>query len=890
MKGKKIAHYKVIDQLGEGGMGVVYKAEDTKLKRTVALKFLPLQGISTKQEKSRFLREAQAAAALNHANIATVYANEEDGDQSFIVMEYIEGKSLKEVIEQGPMKMSKVIRLAGQIANALQAAHEKGVVHRDIKSSNVMVTDRGLVKVMDFGLAKLTGSSLLTRQGTTLGTAAYMSPEQARGEDVDYRTDIWSFGVLLYEMVSGLMPFQGDYEQALVYSIMNEEPEPMTAVRTGVPMALERIVAKCLTKAPTARYQNATEIPVDLQAVDVSSGSSSSIVRSAVSVSNLGARKPSKWRRAITWAGIVMALAAVGFGAWRYGVTSQTSKVRRLSVATQSKVSFWQNPSVAVSADGSNIVYVGERNGERILFLRAIDKFDAGAIQGTQNATSPFFSLDGQWVGFYADGKLKKVSVFGGVPVVLADVGAFLGASWHSSGELYYCGRQPGSKTYGIMKVASDGSGQPSVVVPDAGGAGKVRFYWPAMLPDGKAMMFTAIPAGVSDPDSGRIEIFEFETRARKTVLEGGVCAKYSPTGHVVAAWSGGLLAAPFDVAQRQVTGPTMPVLENLHLEFGYVPNFTLSDDGALAFIHAPNQQPAPHLVELRPDGSSELIAKEGRQYGSLSVSPDQGVAATVENGDESQIWIVDSGGDAMQLEGVSGSCSDPVWASDGESLAYASRRAGEWGVYTMNVVKKSAEQELISGSTRLLPTSWNPAGKSLLYCQAHPDSSMDIWSVDFSKKQVRTKPFLTTGAAEKQAVFSPDGNWVAYTSNQTGEDEIYVTSYSEPEASVMVSNEGGEHPAWNAAGDKLYYRRGDSFVAAGMSTDGDSLRVEESMVVFDAPTSGNGFAVSGSGDRFFVISESGFYAADRINVVLNWFEELNQQVPSGKTLLGFKF
>ena len=429
MIGKTISHYKIVEKLGEGGMGVVYKAEDTKLERTVALKFLTSNLIGDGDEKKRFYCEAQAAAALSHPNIAYMHEIDEIDGQLFIAMEYVDGKSLKDEIDGSPLKLEDAISLAIQIADGLQAAHEKGIVHRDIKPANIMLTNRGEAKITDFGLAKLAGRTKLTKSEMTLGTAAYMSPEQAQGTKVDHRSDIFSLGVVLYEMLAGQPPFTGDYDQAVVYSILNEEPVPLTGLRTGVPLELERIVNKALSKSPQDRYQHVDEILVDLHSVQKNL---SDLIKSIIySRPEFSPRKPKRLSGVVLWFLVVLfAILTVTFWRLWYFSNSGEPQVSRFDINfTQSKMLGDQGKAVSLSRDGSMLVYVSVLEDTRHLYLRPMDQFDAKLIPGTAGGTAPFFSPDGNWIGFFADGKLKKVSVKGGMPQIICDARSF-GGCW----------------------------------------------------------------------------------------------------------------------------------------------------------------------------------------------------------------------------------------------------------------------------------------------------------------------------------------------------------------------------------------------------------------------------------------------------------------------------
>jgi serine/threonine-protein kinase len=884
---KKIAHYKISEKLGEGGMGVVYKAQDTKLKRTVALKFLPLDRLGTKEEKNRFVREAQAAAALNHSNIATIYSIDEHDGQSFIVMEYIEGETLKEKIAAGPLKLKKALDIASQIAIGLQAAHEQGIVHRDIKSANIMITSKGHVKIMDFGLAKLSGSTMITKRGTTLGTIAYMSPEQARGDEVDYRTDIWALGVVLYEMVTGQLPFKGDYDQALIYSIINEEPEPLSALRSRIPLELERIVEKCLAKNPAARYQNANEIPVDLKAIDISSSSTSRITPPST-VSTMAPSKPLRWKRMLTWTFFTLVFLLAGFSVWRFWLSPLSAPVRRLVINTEENLSFWRSSAVVISPDGKNIVYVSQRAGETKLFLRPMDKFESTPIQGTEGANSPFFSPDGQWLGFYAEGKLKKVSVFGGVPVTLLETDSFFGASWGPNNTIYFSTLSAETNGSWIISKISANGGQAQAVTQSQDSPGHVKDCWPQDLPDGKAVLFTRIPESSRNPDEGRIEVLSLETGERHTILEGGIYARYSPTGHIVAAWSGGLLAVPFDLSKLEVTGPTVPVLDGILLGSGYIPNYTFSQDGSLVFVQGTKGTFDTRILQANRQGVSQpLIAKSDDFYWP-KLSPDASqLSVTIEKEEDTDIWIGNlNDGSLIQLT-FEGNNNYAIWTPDGKRLTFASDRSGAWNLYWQPVLGKAPAEQLTTGENNKWPTSWSPDGTVLAYHEGHPDSTLDIWLLTMDEER-NTRPFLKTAHNEYQAMFSPDGRWIAYTSDRSGRDEIYLQSYPDKGEAVKISNTGGKWPMWNPNGRELYYRYGDKLMAVSITTKPE-FTAGTPEELFEVRSRADYMDLSLKSGRFLFVDEDTVLTVTYLNVVLNWFEELNSLVPSGKRLLGIK-
>ncbi len=413
MIGKTILHYKILDKLGEGGMGVVYKAQDTKLDRMVALKFLPPHTIANEEDKERFIREAKAAASLNHSSIAHIYEINESADpngnkQMFIAMEFVKGKTLEQILHSktgGPLPIKTAINYAIQIAEGLQTAHEKGIVHRDIKTSNIMVDDKDHIKIMDFGLAKVSGATKFTHVGTTMGTAAYMSPEQASGQKVDQRTDIWSLGVVIYEMICGQLPFKNDYEQALLYSIINEEPEPLTAKRTGVPISLDTVIFKALAKDPGMRYQHVDEIPADLRTIEFKSGSlttnisTQSVINKSAVKNNLNIKKRLPW--IVTCAVVLLSILFFVFTSNNNDTGNEYISRLSIGIPPENQPIYTDDQIITISPDGKFIAYIGSVNGTAQILLRPMNSYEVTILDGTQGAANPFFSPDGKWIAFF---------------------------------------------------------------------------------------------------------------------------------------------------------------------------------------------------------------------------------------------------------------------------------------------------------------------------------------------------------------------------------------------------------------------------------------------------------------------------------------------------------
>jgi serine/threonine protein kinase len=442
MIGKTVLHYEILEELGRGGMGVVYLAEDAKLRRNVALKFLPADALPDQTDKERFVREAQAAAALSHPNIAHIYAIEEFEDKLFIAMEYIDGQTLQDRLSANggrPLPIDMAIDVVSQIAAGLQAAHEKGIVHRDVKSANVMITDKGLVKIMDFGLAKLSNRTKMTMQGSTLGTVAYMSPEQAQGQEIDHRSDIWSLGVVFYETISGQLPFKGDYEQAVIYAILHDEPDPLTAMRSGLPIALDGVISKSISKDIALRYQHVDELPADLKGIYLQSTNGSRISaksRSAGTDQRLRSSGKISWSVALLIAIFAACLASLLVWNLKNIPERQEGIISRWKINLPSEMSLGRG--ITIAQDGKQIIFKGYKDDRSQLYIRHIDKFTLIPIPGTEDASEPFLSPEGDWIGFVANGKLMKVSLAGGSPVYMCDVQTTMpGAAWWKNRKNY---------------------------------------------------------------------------------------------------------------------------------------------------------------------------------------------------------------------------------------------------------------------------------------------------------------------------------------------------------------------------------------------------------------------------------------------------------------------
>jgi serine/threonine protein kinase len=895
MIGKTILHYKILEKIGEGGMGVVCKAEDTKLKRDVALKFLPSNAIQGKEEKDRFTREAQAAAALNHPNIAHIYAIEEFEDQIFIAMEFIEGKSLEDLINADggtPLSIGKALSYAAQIAAGLEAAHEKGIIHRDIKSANIMVTAKSMIKIMDFGLAKLANRTKMTVQGSTLGTAAYMSPEQAKGEKLDHRSDIWSLGVVLYEMVSGKLPFKGDYEQAVIYAILNEEPEPLTALRTGVPIALDGIIAKALAKDPNIRYQHVDEVPADLKAIDHQSTTHSRITTTSrvmeAPTSNKIPRKAS-FNRNIPWLLTAVMTVACIVILTLFLSQSRNSKPEaqylNISALTSPNQQIFRTdvPAIAISPDGTKIAYSISENGVPQLYVRPLNSFNATLISGTTNATAPFFSPDGQWIGFLADSKLKKVAVNGGAVETICEAPGFRGASWGLNNNIILSPEYASS----LMSVAGPEGGLESVSRLDTT-QGERTHRWPQVLPGGDMVLYTI--GDENHPNSytnAELAIQSLKSGERHILNVRGEMARYIEPGYLIVARNGALLAAPFSLKEFKVTKDLQLVVANVDGDLGSgISYFDVSRSGILVYMQGSRAEEMK-LVWVDRHGNVDPLPLPPRSYSSPRISPDaKKLAVTVGRlyGTDNDIWIYDFQTGVFRRLTFGQSMWDPVWSPDSRKLYFSSGLSGKRGIMVKPIDGSSAEQLVFAIEEPIYPISTSPDGRQLILNRQSGLTEADILVLNLNDNQ-KVSPLFKTDLFEFCGEISSNGKYFAYTTNETKRFEIFINTYPDLKGKWQVSAEGGTQPSWSRDGKELfYYTPQGEMIAVAIQTEpvfsiGKSKELFDVTQMFFPNRPVANYDVTPDGQKFIMVQNASFNPnITDLNIVLNWVSELENR------------
>ena len=884
MIGNTLSHYKIIEKLGQGGMGEVYLAEDSRLDRKVALKILP-QHLSERAElRERFEREARAVSSLNHPHICTLYDIGEQGGIHFLVMEHLVGETLEARLAKGALPLEQTLEYAIQIADALDKAHRQGVVHRDLKPGNIMLVKSG-AKLLDFGLAKLqatetptnlsalpTEQANLTAEGTILGTLQYMAPEQLEGKEADSRTDIFAFGAVVYEMATGKKAFEGKSQASLIAAIMGQDPRPMSELKPMTPELLDWVVKRCLAKEPDERWQTANDLMAGLkQTTEVGTS-----VDSFPSVS-----APAAWKRVMPWsiAGLIAVIAGVGF----WILTRPLPRLPARFVITSPPSTFFANnhgTDVLVSPDGSYVVYRALDESTTRLYLHHLNEFTGRPIPGTEGADRyPFFSPNGQSVAFVVGGKLKRVSLLGGPPVTICDAPIQEGGSWDAEDTIVFAA-DLGSGT-GLYRVSANGGKPESLTMPDPE-EGESEYQQPQILPGEKAVLFTVFRADLPY----RIYVLSLETGEKKIVLEGGKQAHYASSGHLIYEQSGTrtLMAAPFEVRRLEVIGKPVPVLQGVRGTGAGGVDYAVSSDGTLVYIPA-GESTQRSLVWVDREGGESLVTEERHDYGNPRISPD-GMLVAVEFHEDntSNVWIYDLETDRFRrLTFGEGSKTAPIWTADSRRIIFRNQGAGSANLYHKRADGSGSEELLITGETGRAPLSLSPDG-SLLAIYQNTGGSGDI-SILPMEGDLELQPFIASTNFECCARFSPDGRWIAYVSNETGVNQVYVSPVQEPHVKWLVSGEeGGEGPVWDPDGTGLFYRSSNRMMAVSVLT-GPSFSTGKPSVLFEGSYATNSrmpgtqfYDVSTDGKRFLMIHED---EINQLNVITNWFEELKRLVPT---------
>ncbi len=882
--GARLGHYEIQGAIGSGGMGAVYKARDSRLNRTVAIKVL-LDNLSDQPDaRARFEREAQTIAGLNHPHICTLHDVGRDGETDFLVMEFLEGETLAQKLEHGPLPLNQALQYATQIADALDKAHRQGITHRDLKPGNIMITKNG-VKLLDFGLAKLrqpqNASSLsmlptnaeVTAPGTILGSLQYMAPEQLEGGEADARTDIFAFGAVLFEMVTGRKAFSGKSQVSLIGAILKDTPPPVSQLQRIAPPSLDRLIAACLEKDPDDRWQTARDLWREL---------SHAVKEKPAETVAL----PKDTRRArplvLGLVVVLVAAALAGVAAWNLkpAAPSTALPIARLAVTLPPGDQIVSEASIALSPDGSNVAYLGLRAGIQQLYVRPIDSLEATPIAGTQSGAYPFFSPDGQWLGFFQQGKLKKVPVTGGATQILGDAANGRGAHWGVDDNIYFA---PLSNS-GIWKVPASGGASQEVTKVDRG-KGEISHRFPQILTGGKALLFTVWTGLGADEKHLNLQILE--TGERRVLIQGGDTGRYVPTGHVVAFRSGTPLAIPFDMASLTVSSaPPVPLTELVRTGEGSV--YALAESGTLAYVPGRPATNGSRLAWVDRTGKVEALPPLSAGINGLTMSPDGRRAAVNSEGGGIGIYDFTRATLTPLIPPSAGASQAPVWTHDGTRIVYRGTRTGFRNLYWKAVNGAGEEERLTTSENLQTPESVSLDGKWLAYYEIDPKTGEDIWVLPLEGER-KPQAFLKTAFSELNPHFSPDGRWMAHTSNESGRFEIYAQPFPGPGARVQISTEGGTDPVWSRNGRELFYLNNDKMMAVNVTTEPSltTLIAGAPRVLFQGRfarslTAISSFDIAPDGQRFLMVPDTqSEQSATQINVVLNWFEELKRLVPA---------
>jgi len=879
--GTRLGPYEISAPLGRGGMGEVYKARDTRLDRFVAIKVLSEALAADAQFLARFDREARAISQLTHPHICALYDVGQHDRTAFLVMEYLEGETLADRLTQGALPISEALPIAIQISSALAEAHQAAIVHRDLKPGNIMLTRSG-AKLLDFGLAK-SGSPTVTRgsvsafpttpdnitvQGTVLGTIQYMSPEQIEGADTDARTDIFAFGAVVYEMVTGRKAFEAKSHAGLIGAILKDQPQPLSAMLPIVPPLLESVVQACLKKDPRGRWQSADDLRAVLQWI---------ADNRRASANGASPDTPTATRIFVPIVAAIAAAAATGLLLWRgsgstRATTPQGPEARfSIALAADHTLSNLEVPSLALAPDGSRLVFVGGSPSQ--LYVRNINETVAKPIAGTDGAGWPFFSPDGNWVAFFAGNTLRKIALDGGEAVTVCSncAGNPRGGAWSDDGTIAFA-PVPGSALFRID--AAGGQPKPLTILDAKAGEGAHRS--PDFLPGGKAVLFTIGTAEATSWDDGQIAVQSLATGTRR-VLAQGHSPRYAPSGHLLYVRQGTLMAVPFDVRRLELTGTTVRVVEGVAQSAFGATQFSLSANGSLVYVAGGVSE--RELVWVARDGSMEALPTPPRGYWSVRMSPEgQRLAISIEAANY-DVWTYDLGRGSLTRLTAGGTNAWPVWTPDGTRITFnTTRDSGFLNLFWKPADGGGAEERLTTSDAVQVADSWSPDGRILAFEQFAPPTGSDIWMVERDPPR-KAWPFLQTPFVESGPAFSPDGRWIAYTSNESGSFNVHVRSFAGVGANTVVSAGGGSAVSWSPNGRELFFRSGDRMMVADVES-GSTLRVGKPRQLFAgnfAPAGNHlNYAVSPDGQRFVMIrTRDKTVRRDQIQIVLNWVAQL---------------
>ena len=896
--GAQLGPFEVLAPLGSGGMGEVYRARDSRLGREVAIKVFPAAFSADEDRLRRFEQEARAAGMLNHPNILTIYDIGTHDGYPYIVAELLDGEELRVQMNRGPLPVRQALDYAQQITLGLAAAHEKGITHRDLKPENLYVTADGRVKILDFGLAKLkrqpvhggvnseTPTALVsptTNPGTVIGTVGYMSPEQVLGEEADNRADIFAFGLILYEMLAGRPAFEGASAVAVMSAILRDEPPELVESNDKIPPQLDRLVRRCLEKRPERRFHSAHDLGLALEVLSATSGSRLETQSAALSgaaktqAEARGPRLPN--RKRLVWIAItaLLLLAALPF---------VIAYIQRAPVTTRAVRSFILPPEksifnfvglnagpVTVSPDGRRLAFVASASeGRNLLWVRPLDALSAQQLAGTEGAFHPFWSPDSRFLGFFADGKLKKIDAAGGPPITLCEAPMGRGGTWNLNGVIIFAPNNTGA----LHRVSASGGASSEVTKLDEA-RGELSHRWPCFLPDGRHFLYLGRGSILSEGETAAICVASLDSQGSKLLLRANSNTAYTQ-GHLLYLREGALLAQPFDARRLETTGDAFPIAEQIqHIPALGRGVFSVSENGVLAYQTGSatgnlqltwfdrSGKPLGVLDDPAPNANPKL-SPDGKRLAVVITDPQTG---------HPDIWLYElARGIKTRFTFDPAGEREPIWSPDGSRIVFTSNRKGHFDLYQKSANGAGSEELLLESNFDKAPSSFSPNGRFLLYSAVDPKTKADLWVLPLGGDR-KPFPFLQTEFTESFGQFSPDGRWIAYRSDESRGGEIYVAPFPGPGGQRQVSTAGGRQPRWRGNGKELFYLSpDDKMMAAEVNGQGATLEVGAVRPLFEARQSVTGgflYDVTGDGQRFLINAAVEQKASSPIILVQNW-------------------
>nr|MEE4267940.1 protein kinase [Candidatus Krumholzibacteria bacterium] len=841
-------------------------------------------------------REAKVLASVNHTNIAAIHGLEEDAGTNFLAMELAHGVTLEQVIDQGAMSVEDALKVAVQMAAGLEVAHEKSIVHRDLKPANVKLSTEGQVKILDFGLARAyegepeeaenqetspTLTAAMTQAGVILGTAAYMSPEQARGHQVDSRTDIWAFGVIMFELLSGKRLFRGETVSDTLAMVLRSDPD-WDSLPTDLPPSLRRLLKRCLQRDRRQRLHHIADARIVMEEILIDGTSA----HEAVASSMVGAAGPAGRMVRAGWLFAALLAVTAGILGWKVTQAPAPEAETPVHFSLEMPEGTWianQRLSLAISPDGNQIVMALNTPQGRQLHLRSLDSPEIKPIPGTERGSSPFFSQDGRWLAFTQDNRLRKVSLEGGTPVDLC-LTEWGGGTWKSDGSIIITRSYAG----GMDLVPADGGKSVQLTQPDIE-SGELGHWWPQLLPGEEWVVYTSFSTPI---DRARIMAYSLETGEHKLLASGASYGRWSPSGHLFYVRDGMLWAAPFDREALEATGNAEPVLDDVYYEGtdGYS-NLVFSPNGTLVYVTASVMNAPLELVSVDRQGVMTPLGFESGIYEAPRLSPDQSqLAVGIQDGQNRDVWLQDlERGTRSRFTFSEASDFAPVWSPDGRSVFYC-REEPQFSIYQRPTDGSQEPQLILMEKVDTVPTSISPDGNLLVYTCSGVEMDSDLWvlALDGSSEP---RPLLRTPFSENMGVVSPDGKWLAYVSNESGREEVYAMPFPDGGPRIQVSIEGGNEPQWSPLGDEIFFSHRSGILTAAVDleqTTATTLAVGRPRLLFsgafDICPYGNSYVPTADGQRFVMVHIPTASMPRTVNVVLNWFTALdNRSLPGAR-------